>query len=427
MTAGGEGQARLALCEGVRTPFVRSFGKFLGATADDLARAVLVEVIDRSGIDPGRLDEVILGCAGQPVRAMNIARVAALRAGVPNHVPAVTVHRNCASGIEAIAGALRRVRAGEAELVLAGGTESMSDAPFQLTPEAGRKLVRAFGAKGLLARLSLLRKLRVKELFPRETLRAALTDPISGLLMGDTAEVLAREYDISREAQDAYAAESQRRAVEARERGVFAEESMPFLVPPAFRKVVDQDDGVRSDSTPERLARLRPVFDRRFGTVTVGNACQITDGAAALLTASPRAVERDGLPVVAWVNDVVTVGCDPRRMGLGPAVAIPKLLAKHRLEPGDVAVWEINEAFAVQVLACLKELGDAAPPRDRLNVHGGAIGLGHPVGATGIRIVWTLALELRRRGARYGVASLCVGGGQGAAVLLENPAAGGDA
>ena len=413
--------AALAICGGVRTPFVRSFGALLGVKVDDLARAVFVETIDRVGVDPSTIDEVILGCAGQPVHAMNVARVAALRAGVPPSVPAVTVHRNCASGVEAIGAGLRRVRAGEADVLLVGGAEAMSDAPFHLVRSANHKLLRAFNTKGTLAKLARLWKLRLKELVPRDTLRPALTDPISGLIMGDTAEVLAREHAISREAQDAYAAESQRRAAAARERGVFRQESMALPVPPRFDRLVEEDDGIRPDATAEKLARLRPVFDRRFGSVTVGNACQITDGAAALLVASEDGASRAGLPVLGWVRDVMTVGCDPRRMGLGPAWVIPKLLQKHALGADDVALLEINEAFAVQVLACLDAMPELTIPRDRLNVNGGAIGLGHPVGATGIRIVLTLLLELRRRGARYGVASLCVGGGQGAAVLVENP------
>ncbi len=412
--------APLVLAEGVRTPFVRSFGSFLEVTVDDLLRAVFVEVVARVAIDPSTFDEVIVGCAGQPVEAMNVGRVAALRAGVPDHVPGVTVHRNCASGIEAIAGALRRLRAGDGEAFLVGGADVMSAAPFQLRPAGARKLVRLFGAKGFAQRFAALRRLRPRDVIPRETLRAALTDPVTGLLMGDTAEVLAREYDISREEQDGYAAESQQRAVAARDGGRFREESMPILVPPRFERVVESDDGIREDSTPERLARLKPVFDRRFGTVTVGNACQVTDGAAAMVLLSEERADSAGARELARVVDVVQVGCAPRRMGLGPAYAIPKLLARNGLEASQIGLHEINEAFAVQVLACLREMGDRAPPRDRLNVNGGAIALGHPVGASGVRIVLTLAKEMRRRAVRFGVASLCVGGGQGAAVLLEN-------
>jgi acetyl-CoA acetyltransferase family protein len=346
--------------------------------------------------------------------------VAALRAGIPQHVPGVTVHRNCASGIEAVAVALRMVRAGEARLVLAAGAECMSDAPFQIRRRGAQKLVRAGRKRGALAKAGAFLKLRLADIAPRNTLQEALTDPVSGLLMGDTAEVLAREHAIDRTEQDAFAAESQRRAAAAREAGVFRDESMPFLPPPRLDRLVEDDDGIRPDATAEKLARLAPVFDRRFGTVTVGNSCQISDGAAALVVAAEDAMENSSMEPLGRVLDVVTVGCDPRRMGLGPAIAIPRLLEKHGLATSDVDLFEINEAFAVQVLACLKVMGPAAPPADVLNVNGGAIALGHPVGATGTRLVLTLLKELRRRSARRGVAALCVGGGQGAAVLVES-------
>lgn len=414
---------RLVICAGVRTPFVRAFGKLSGVTADDLAKAVFEQVVARAEVDPAHLDEVILGCAGQPAEAMNVARVAALRAGIPEPVPAVTVHRNCASGVEAIGTALSRVRAEEAHLLLVGGAESMSEAPLKLSQSAVRKLVPVMNARGLGARLRLMTRLRPRDLLPRATLRGALTDPISGLLMGSTAEVLAREFSISRSAQDEYAASSQQRSAAARREGIFRQESMALFVPPRFSRVVEEDDGIRDDATPEKLARLRPVFEPRFGTVTVGNACQLTDGAAALIVAEEQHARDKGLPVLGVVRDVLHVGCDPRRMGLGPALAIPKILARNGLRSTDIGLFEINEAFAVQVLACLKALGADAPPVDRLNIYGGAIALGHPVGATGIRIVLTLILAMRRRGVRLGVASLCVGGGQGSAVLLENPEA----
>ncbi len=409
----------IAICAGVRTPFARAFGRYLGATADDLARAVIAETIARSGIDPGRLDEVIVGCAGPPVEAMNVARVAALRAGVPDSVPATTVHRNCGSGLEAAATALERVRAGDGGLFVAAGAESMTEAPFQMGRRGQRGLLRMNRARGIGAKLAVALKLRPSELLAHNTLRPALTDPVSGLSMGETAEVLAREFSISRAEQDAFAAESQRRAAAARERGVFREESMSFAVPPALSALVVEDDGIRPEVTVESLARLRPVFDRRFGTVTVGNACQLTDGAAALLLASEDRARELGLPILGRIRDAVSVGVDPRRMGLGPAVAIPRLLARNGLAHSDVDLVEINEAFAVQVLACLKVLGATAPDRARLNPNGGAIALGHPVGASGVRLIWTLLLELRRRGARTGIASLCVGGGQGVAALVE--------
>jgi acetyl-CoA acetyltransferase family protein len=410
----------LAILSGVRTPFCRSFGQLVGVRVDDLARVVFIEALARAGIADDRIEEVILGCAGQPLDAMNVARVAALRAGIAERVPAFTVHRNCASGLEAIDQALLRAHAGKSGPWLVGGAESMTDAPFQARRTGARSIIEFGRAKGALGKLRSIARMRIADLLPRSTLMGALTDPISGLIMGDTAEVLAREWAIPRTEQDAFAAMSHTRAREAIAAGKLAEEIVPFIVPPKFAVAIEQDDGPRDDSTPERLARLRPVFDRRFGTVTVGNSCQLTDGAAAMVVVPARQAAHAARPALGYVRDSVTVGCDPRRMGLGPAHAIPELLRRNRLSSADVDLFEINEAFAVQVLACLRLLGADAPPIERLNVNGGAIALGHPVGATGVRIVLTLLLELRRRGLRRGIASLCVGGGQGVAMLVES-------
>ncbi|MBK6940129.1 MAG: thiolase family protein [Planctomycetes bacterium] len=414
-------RAPLAICSAVRTPFARMFGMLRGIPADELARIVLREALARAGASGEELDEVIVGCAGPPVEAMNLARVAALRAQIPQRVPAVTVHRNCASGLEAIHAALLRVRADEGHAYLVGGVESMSEAPFQLDPAGMRAMVEVARQRSTLGKLSAFWRARWSTLLPKPSLRAALTDAISGLLMGDTAEVLAREFAISREDQDAFAARSQERARQARDSGFLAGEIVPVVGPARSDKPFAVDDGIRDDATVEKLARLKPVFDRRFGTVTVGNACQVTDGGAAMLVASEAQAQRRSWPVLAHVLDVVSVGCDPRRMGLGPAVAIPALLARHGLRAADVDLFEINEAFAVQVLACLRQWGDQAPGPDRLNVNGGAIALGHPVGASGVRIVLTLARALRQRGLKRGIASLCVGGGQGVAALVEIP------
>lgn len=414
-------RAPLAICSAVRTPFARVFGVLRGIPADELARVVLREALVRAGTSAEDVDEVIVGCAGPPVEAMNLARVAALRARIPERVPAVTVHRNCASGLEAIHAALLRVRAEEGNAYLIGGVESMSEAPFQLEPAGMRAMVEVARQKSFGGKLAAFWNARWKTLLPKPSLRPALTDPISGLLMGDTAELLARELGITREEQDAFAAQSQQRAREARDSGFLAGEIVPLVAPPRSDRPFTTDDGIRDDATVEKLARLKPVFDRRFGTVTVGNACQVTDGAAAMFVASEHEARRRGWPVLAHVLDVLSVGCDPSRMGLGPAIAIPALLARHDLRAADVDLFEINEAFAVQVLACLRQLGDAAPTADRLNVHGGAIALGHPVGASGMRLVLTLARALRARGARRGIASLCVGGGQGVAALIEIP------
>lgn len=414
----------LAILSAVRTPFARAFGQLLESSIDDLARFVFIEALAAARVESSAIEEVILGCAGQPVEAMNVARVAALRAGIPERTPAFTVHRNCASGLEVIGQALLRVNAGDGGPYLIGGAESMSNAPFQMRRAATRTLAGMAKQKTTFGRLRVLARVRLADALPRHTLVQALTDPVTGLLMGDTAEVLAREMNISREEQDRFAAESHVRVLAAVKAGKLREEIVPYIQfdRSGRARAIEADDGPREDAIPEKLARLRPVFDRRFGTVTVGNACQLTDGAGAMTVASGKRAAELGREPLGFVRDVVTVGCEPRRMGLGPAIAIPELLARHGLRTSDIDLFEINEAFAVQVLACLRQLGEAAPPMDRLNVNGGAIALGHPVGATGIRIVQTLLLELRRRGARRGIASLCVGGGQGVAVLVETTA-----
>ncbi len=417
----------------VRTPQVRAGEDLRGVPARELARRVLREVLDRTGVDPGEVDEVILGNAGTPADAPNVARVAALLAGVPEHVPGLTVHRNCASGLEAVILAAEKIRARTAEVVLCGGAESMSRITMHLPPEANPFFVRLARARGTWAKLRALASARPRELAPRSALVEGLTDPVCGLNMGQTAERLAREFGIGRERQDAFALESHRRAVAARAAGRFDPEIAPVFVGPEYARAVAADVGPREGQSMDALARLRPVFERRDGTVTAGNSCQVTDGAAAVLVASDAWAARRGRRPRARILGEATVGLSPARMGLGPAFAIPRALDRAGVSFEAVGRFEINEAFAAQVLACLdalasdtfarEELGRTravgALPPDRLNVNGGAIALGHPIGATGARIVTTLVHELARSGERYGVASLCVGGGQGSAVVLE--------
>jgi acetyl-CoA acetyltransferase family protein len=356
--------------------------------------------------------------------------VTALRAGIPARVPAVTVHRNCGSGMEAVGLAAERIQLGRARLVLAGGLESMSRLPLRYPPAFGDWLEGARRARGPLARLGAWLRLRPALLRPRPALLDALRDPVSGLAMGETAELLAREFGLARAAQDGFALLSHQRAVAARER--LREEIVPVLPPPACEPLRD-DVGPREGQTLEQLARLRPVFDPRDGTVTVGNACPVTDGAVALLVGGEEAARDWPAAPLGRVRDWAVAGLEPRRMGLGPVHAIARLLERTGLALEDFDLFEVNEAFAAQVLACLEgarsarfareELGrDRALgeiPLERLNVNGGAIALGHPVGASGARLLLTLLLEMRRRGARRGLAALCVGGGQGVAFALE--------
>jgi acetyl-CoA C-acetyltransferase/acetyl-CoA acyltransferase len=418
---------------GIRTPFVKAGSAFRQVPVYELGRVAVGELLARHGIDPERLDEVVLGNCAQPAEAANVSRVTALRAGIPVSVPAVTVHRNCASGMEAAAVAHQRIAAGAGRLVLAGGIESMSQIPLLYGLEYGTWLERLARARTPLAKLAALSAFRPHMLRPRIALVEGLTDLSCGLNMGQTAEVLAREFRIRRERQDEFALASHQRAVAARER--LREEIVPVFPPPSF-EVVHDDIGPRDAQTIEALARLKPYFDRRNGTVTVGNSCQVTDGAVALLIGDEEMAGAWHGPPLGRIVAYAFAGLAPNRMGLGPVFAAARALESAGLQLEDCELFEINEAFAAQVLACLEamrspvfaraELGrDRALgeiPPERLNVNGGAIALGHPVGASGARLLLTLLMEMRRRGLRRGLAALCVGGGQGAAFVVERDA-----
>jgi acetyl-CoA C-acetyltransferase/acetyl-CoA acyltransferase len=404
---------------GVRTPFAKAGTTLAGVGAAELARTAMLGVMVRTALDPAQIDEVILGCVAQPVDAMNLARVAALRAGIPKHIPALTVQRNCASGFEAITQAWLRIQAGQGELYLVGGVESMSSIPLLFSKPATKKFASLATGKGLLSKARALATMRPRDFLPIPALRLGLSDPVSGLNMGETAEVLAREFEIGRAEQDAFALRSHKRAAEAE--GRLAEEIIPAY-DTARGSAVLRDNGVRPNQSLEALAKLRPVFERETGTVTAGNSSQITDGAAALLIGTESAASSLGLEPLGTIRGFAYAGCDPKRMGLGPVYAIERLLERLHLSMGDADLVEINEAFAVQVLAVLRKLkneGVGEIPDERLNVNGGAIALGHPVGASGARLVLTALKELRRRNSRQALASLCVGGGQGAALWLE--------
>lgn len=415
----------LVVVDGVRTPFSRMGTELAACDAGELGRVAVTGLLARSGIDPAMVDETILGCVGQPADQANLARVVALRAGIPEEVPAMTVHRNCASGLEALFLAHQRLVAGQGEVFVVGGTESMSNYPLQFRPSAVGKFAALAKAKSLPARVGALAAFRPADLSPVVALQLGLTDPVVGLGMGETAEVLAREFGISRAEQDAFAMRSHALALRARQAGHFAQEIVPVLAS-AGGAVVD-DNGIREDSTPEKLARLRPIFasagDRPYGTVTAGNSSQITDGAVALLVMSARRARELGLEPLGRLVDYAVIGCSPRRMGLGPVGAIRKVLKKSGLALDSATTIEINEAFATQVLAVLRKLeaeGIGKVDIDRLNPCGGAIALGHPVGASGARLALTALRQLRRtEGGGRALVSLCVGGGQGVAALLE--------
>jgi acetyl-CoA acetyltransferase family protein len=418
---------------GVRTPFVKAATEFRDVSAVELGRVALREAIERADIDPDDLDEVVVGNVANPPDAANVARVIALRAKVGKRVPAVTVSRNCASGLEAVVQAAYRIEVGHADLVGVAAVESMSRIPFLFGNEAQDAWTEIGRARSLASRLGAFARLRPRHFKPVIGLQLGLTDPVSGLNMGETAEVLAREWGIGREQQDAFALRSHQRATAAWAEGRLSAETIPVPVPPRYTKAVDRDNGVRENQSPEALAKLKPYFDRRYGTVTPGNASQITDGAVGLVLASAERARESGLEVLGRIRSWAFAGCDPARMGLGPVLATPIALRRAGgLTLDRMDLVEINEAFAAQVLACLKAFESrrffedhvgqppvGVPDPERLNVNGGAIALGHPVGASGARLVLTLLKELARRSATLGLATLCVGGGQGGALVVE--------
>ena len=425
-------RATAAIVAGARTPFVKMGGALRDVHVTDLAKTAIQETLYRARWRADQLDEVILGNVVMPADAANPARVAALWAGVPQRIPALTVQRNCASGMEAIAQAASRVERNDARVIVAGGAESMSTIPLLFPQQSIEPMMQLARARTAWQKLKGITSLRPRHFKPIAGLEVGLTDPTCGMIMGKTAELLAQEFGISRRDQDEFALLSHRRACAAIEAGKFNPEIVPVYVERKFEPVT-ADIGPRANQTLEALAKLKPIFDRRDGTVTVGNSCQVTDGAAAVLVADPQVARDQGLQVLGHVRAYAYAGLDPARMGLGPVFAIDRLLAKTGLSVNDIDLWEINEAFAAQVLACLKAMGSRAFASEhlgrsdelgeidpaKLNVNGGLIALGHPVGATGTRIVLTLLHEMRRRDARLGVAALCVGGGQGAAMLLE--------
>lgn len=421
----------IAIVDGVRTPFVKAWTVFDRIPAQRLGALSVTELLQRTEFDPEDVDEVIMGCVGQPADAANIARVIALYAGIPEDKRAYTVNRNCASGFEAVTSAAEKIQAGLDTVVIAGGTESMSNAPFQFSKEAAALFMDLQRAKSPAAKFGTLMKFRPRHFAPQSALQCALTDPVCGLNMGQTAEVVAKKYAVSREKQDAFALESHRRA--AAGRGKLEEETMSVFLPPKYEVCVREDNGVRENQTLAALAKLRPVFDKHSGTVTAGNSSQITDGACALLVMDGEKAKALGLKILGTIREYVYVGVEPSEMGMAPAYAIERVLRVAGRRLRDIELFEINEAFAAQVLASVEALAsrkfaeenfpERAPvgeiPMPLLNVNGGAIALGHPVGASGSRLILTCLKEMKRRSLHCGLVSLCVGGGQGGAILLE--------
>jgi acetyl-CoA C-acetyltransferase len=421
---------RVYVVDGARTPFLKAKGKPGPFSGGDLAVGCGRPLLARQKFSPTEFDEVIVGAAMPSPDEANIGRVIALRLGCGDKVPAWTVMRNCASGMQALDSAYMNILAGKSNLVLAGGTDAMSHAPLLFGPAMVNWLADWYGAKSFGQRAATAVKFRLAYLAPVIAILKGLNDPIVKLSMGQTAEIVARRFGITRQMMDEFAAESHRLVLAGREAGHYGE--IEALID-ARGNVYKDDDGVRTDSTPERLAKLRPVFDKIYGNVTAGNSSQVTDGAAMLILASEAAVQKYDLKPLGALIDSQWSALDPSEMGLGPVHAITPMLVRNGLGLNDLDALEINEAFAAQALGCLAAWESAAYCKEKLgldaafgkmdrakfNVDGGAIAIGHPIGASGARVVLHALKTLERTGGRHAAASLCIGGGQGGAMLLE--------
>jgi acetyl-CoA acetyltransferase family protein len=419
---------RIAIIDGLRSPVAKANGKLNHVQADNLGAIIAKELVLRNSIPYDDFDEVIIGNVAQPANAANIARVMTMRAGFPKKTIAYTVHRNCASGMQALSSSIEKIYTNQGEIYLAGGVESMSNIPLLFSNQFKDFMTKITYAKTLSEKLKLLTTFRPSFLKPTIGLISGLTDPISGKIMGITAENLANEFKISRQAQDEYALQSHIKAQKAIESGILKDEIHPIMTKDS--SIMD-DDGIRFNQTIEALSKLKPIFDRT-GTVTAGNSSQVSDGACMMILCSETKAKELGLEPIGFIKDYAYAGLDAHRMGLGPVFATKKLFDKTGTTLKDIDLIELNEAFAAQVIAnleafksksfCKREfssepLGEIN--EEILNVNGGAIAMGHPVGMSGARIVLHTIKELKRRGKKTGLATLCVGGGQGASFLVE--------
>ena len=422
---------RIAIINAIRSPFSKA-GSFLkNISADDLGAMTLIELMQQTSISYDDVDEVIIGNVAQPAHAANIARVVALKAGFPNSVPAFTVHRNCASGMEAISTAALKLWSGYGRVIVAGGTESMSNIPLLFNDKMKSFFEKLSRSRTGLEKLKTMLGFKLSYLSPVVGVIQGLTDPVCGLIMGLTAENLAREFKISRLDQDTFSLKSHEKAVSSE--AFLKEELFSIPLKPEYQDFLSKDEGPRASQSLEALQKLPPYFDRKNGTVTVGNSCPLTDGACMMVLTTESEAKKRGLTPMGYIRDFAYMGLQPSRMGLGPVYATSRLLDQTGLKMTEFDLIELNEAFAVQVLANLdafesktfaktylgKEEALGKINIDRLNSHGGAIALGHPVGTTGARLILTLLKQLRLKGYRRGLATLCIGGGQGGSMIVE--------
>jgi acetyl-CoA acyltransferase len=422
---------RVAVVRGLRTPFAKSGTHFGQLSALDLGKIVVAELVQRSGIDPAEVQELIFGNVIPSVKAPNIAREIVLGTGLPRRIPAYSVSKACASANQAITSGADMIARGYADTVIAGGAESLSDVPILFSKRFSEALVTASKQKTLPGKLGAFAKLRPKDFAPDAP---AIAESTTGLTMGESAEKMAKANGITREAQDRFALQSHLRAAEATASGRFKDEVMPVLVPPSFENVVETDNLIRGDSTLEAMARLKPVFDRKYGTITAANASPLTDGAAAVLLMSEEKAKALGIKPIGFIRSYAYAATDPFDQLLqGPVFALPVALDRAKVKVEDIGVIEMHEAFAAQVLSNIQWIGSKKIAQEKLgrseaigdidpekiNRTGGSIALGHPFGATGARIVTTVCNELQRTGEQFGLVTVCAAGGIGVAMVLE--------
>jgi acetyl-CoA acyltransferase len=422
---------RVAVVRGLRTPFAKSGTYYAHLSALDLGKIVVAELVQRSGIDPNSIQEVVFGNVIPSVKAPNIAREIILGTGLPRKVPGFTVSEACASSNQAITSAADMVFRGYADIVVAGGSESLSDIPILFSKNFAEALVSSSKQKSVGGKLGSFRKIRPKDLAPDAP---AIAESTTGLTMGESAEKMAKENGITREAQDRFALQSHHRAAESTASGRFKEEVMTVVVPPGYDNVVETDNLIRGDSTLEAMAKLRPVFDRKYGTITAANSSPLTDGAAAVILMSEDKAKALGIKPIGFIKSYAYAATDPFDQLLqGPVFALPVALERAKISLKDIGVIEMHEAFAAQVLSNIQWIGSKKIAQERLgrsepvgeidpekiNLTGGSIALGHPFGATGARIVTTVCNELQRTGQQYGLVTVCAAGGIGVAMVLE--------
>ncbi|MDA8575765.1 thiolase family protein [Candidatus Marinamargulisbacteria bacterium] len=412
---------RLAIINGLRTGFGKAGGQFKSLQADDLGAVLLREVLAQSPVDATQITDVFLGNVAQPGHAANIARVIALKAGLDQSIPAATVHRNCASGMESISTAYQAIASKQSDICVVGGVESMSNIPLLFNASMTQFFETLSRLKSTKDKLRHCLSFRPRFMTPIIGVVQGLTDPVSNLIMGLTAENLAQEFCITRAEQDAYAVLSHQKAATAESKHRFDCER--HAIPnPGYTHMIHNDECIRNDQSLDALGKLRPYFDRKLGTVTVGNACPINDGAVAMIVMAESKAAEMGLSPIGYIHDYAYAGLEPERMGLGPVYATQALLKKTGFTLTDFDIIEINEAFAAQVIACeraFEQYGIGKIDPKKLNVNGGAIALGHPVGATGARLILTALHELRTQQKERALATLCIGGGQGGAFIVE--------